>query len=111
MEEEEEENVESSPDLVQVVEPDITQPSDIDVLSEVQPGSSMVSSEAIQVSSVGWQPPPKRSSPKDTTPVLITQKKLDQIVARSRLSKKQSEIMARFLKTNNLLERGVKITA
>lgn len=110
----EEEDIESCPGMDLAVTPDaspnINQPIDTDIASEAHPGSSVVSSEMKQVSSIGWQPP-QRSLPKDTTPVLISQKRLDKMLAKSRLSKKQSETMARFLKTDNLLERGVKITA
>lgn len=43
-------------------------------------------------------------------PILLNQDKLDYIVAKLELSKEKSEVLARFLKENNLLARGTKTT-
>lgn len=44
------------------------------------------------------------------TPILISQEKLEEIVAHLELSKKKSEMLASWLKSGNLLAHGVKVT-
>ncbi|CAH0547602.1 unnamed protein product [Brassicogethes aeneus] len=44
-------------------------------------------------------------------PILITQSKLDEIVAKLELTQRKSEMLASFFKSNNLLATGTKVTA
>lgn len=81
----------------------LTPAMDNDTGGEVQAQLSSIglqSSEMQTESSAGWQPTTSKEESKDYTPKPLSQKELDKLVAKGRLSQKQAEYMARFLKSH-----------
>lgn len=79
-----------------------------DVLSTLTGLTGVFSTQTVDHSLYDPGPSISQTIPKE--PVLITQQKLNHIIAKLELSKRKSEELSSFLKANNLLAPGTKVT-